>query len=222
MKETEKKLIIDLFKKINHISLQTPNKDYEAEKLIYNLSKNKNDAVYYMVQTLLVQDILIQELNDKVKILQDRISQYTTNNMSFLSNHVKQKVFDTSADSSISHSNNQHVHSKTVKPHIAEYHECNNTNQVAGSHSKGISSFLGTAIQTAIGVAGGMVAGNMLTNFLHHHDNNDHTSDDAHHIDVSNDHIDQPINNFFQIDDTQNEHFDTDDLDDVHDFDEEY
>lgn len=223
MKETEKKLIINLFKKINNISLQTPHKDSEAEKLINLLLKNQYDAVYYMVQTLLVQDILIQELNDKVKKLQDRISQASVQNTSFLSNHVKQNVRDLPVDNHILHNNNQHTYSKKVEPETSDYNYSNSNNNVSRSNSRGISGFLGTAIQTAIGVAGGMVAGNMLTGFLHNHEKEDHISDDSNNIDSSTDHMDHSINNFFQVDDdTHHENFDTDDLNDVHDFDENF
>ncbi|CAL4042425.1 Putative uncharacterized protein Yba2 [Buchnera aphidicola (Takecallis arundicolens)] len=221
MKETEKTLIINLFKKINNISLQTPHKDSEAEKLINILLKNQHDSVYYMVQTLLVQDILIQELNDKVKKLQDRISRFSVQNMSFLSDHVKQKVRNLPTDNHILHNSNKNTYSKKVEPEIAEYNYSNSNNTSGSNPRRGISSFLGTAIQTAVGVAGGMVAGNMLTNFLHNHEKESHILDDSNHVDSSTEHLDPSINNFFQVDDTH-ENLDTDDLDDVHDFDENF
>lgn len=222
MKETDKQLIINLFKKIKSISLQTPNKDPEAIKLINFLLQNHNDAVYYMVQTLLVQDIILEELNDKIKKLQNQEKQFSMKNTSFLSDDIKQKVRDLPIEKNISNDHSKSLYTKQVTPYNTNhtYHR-DNTPGTGG----GISSFLGNAVQTAVGVAGGMVAGNMLANFFNNHDKNSNDLNHSNDSEINNDHhINAPINNFFQIDDSDYSHDDhggTSDLDDMYDLEED-
>lgn len=234
MKETEKKLIIDLFKKIKNVELQTPNKDIEAEKLINFLLNNQNNAVYYMVQTILVQEIIIQELNDKIKKIENQTNNSISQSSSFLSDHLKNKILDMPIQNNSLY-NNKYDTYKKFESNILDTNYLNNKNNYSGSNTSGggISSFLGNALQTAVGVAGGMVAGNMITDFFQNHDkehdisNHENNSD---HIDTK-DHIDNSIHNNFLNPDTSddfnvdnNVHDDNsqdlniDDIDDTNDF----
>ncbi|WP_187306113.1 DUF2076 domain-containing protein [Buchnera aphidicola] len=220
MKTAEKQLIINLFKKIQNISLQTPNKDIEATKLINFLLQSQNDAIYYMVQTLLVQDIIIQELNDKIQKLENKENQCSTQNTSFLPDHVKEKVCKLPVYNDIQ-SNTKNHNAQNI-PHVKENTYFNNKDHVSNNTGGGISSFLGNAMQTAVGVAGGMVAGNILANILNNHDK---PSDTIHHnTDIgSSEHIDTPINNFFQVDDSNTtSEYPTEDSYDIYDLDEDF
>ncbi|CAL4319698.1 DUF2076 domain-containing protein [Buchnera aphidicola] len=226
MKDTEKLLIIELFNKLRNIENQTPEKDSAAEKMIDDLLKNHRNATYYMVQTLLVQDIIIKELTEKIKNLENKICKMNYRS-EFLSGEVKNNIANSvRRDDVLNKKNifsNQNVQNDSQDLKNSYTHHANqpvhNTNK--------ISSFLGNALQTAVGVAGGIVAGNMLSDFFHHgqdlnHNtqdiNSDHTQDSENHTNID------PVHNNFVgshhlNDSVNNDTPDTSDHDDVEDFD---
>ncbi|CAL4319769.1 DUF2076 domain-containing protein [Buchnera aphidicola] len=223
MKDSEKKLITDLFKKLKNISLDTPNKDTEAEKFINYLFQNSDDSLYYMVQTLLVQDMVIQELNRKNHQLKMK-SGVNKKSSSFLSNNSNNGFLGSNTRYNTNNMNDDHYDKQ-------KYFEKNNFDQnYSYNHGKcnksgGISSFLGNILQTTVGVAGGMVAGNMLTNLLYHHDFGSNASLHHHNHSLnlnSDDNVDHTNNSIHNTDTNQNDapvsHQDHDDYhDDYHD-----
>lgn len=223
MKNTEKQLIINLFKKIKDISLQTPNKDSEAIKLINFLLQNQNDAIYYMVQTLLVQDIVIQELNGKIQTLENQDKKKSIKSTSFLSDCIKQKVCDVPMNYNTSDENSNSLHTKKVIPYATQYNNSNYKDNVS-NNTGGISSFLGNAVQTAVGVAGGMVAGNMLANFFNGHDKENHLNHSINSDSTNTSHSDALVNNFLQVDDDSfhEDNFNSEDTGDMYDLDEDF
>ncbi|WP_343182642.1 DUF2076 family protein [Buchnera aphidicola] len=206
MNDTEKILIIDLFKKLKNIENETKNKDHEVEKLILQLSKSTNHAIYFMVQKILVQDLVIQELKNKLKEYKDKLYNQSKN-VNFLNENLKKNVLH---DSEIKNNNNisQPLFEKFRKTGLSNSDNFT-TDKSNIFHSKEsnsyTSNFLSNALQTALGVAGGMVAGNIITNLFnynHHIDNTGHKNDLNN--EYSADENSNSIKNIFLNSDTDN------------------
>ncbi|MCW5197304.1 DUF2076 domain-containing protein [Buchnera aphidicola] len=165
MKDEEKKMIKNLFCRLQNTEYQFPHRDQEAEKMIHNLSSKQSHSIYYMVQTILVQESVINRLNNAVKLLKNKNNNKNVNNTSFLSNQLHDDIFNHSSMENIQSSsspNTRQIQGGTENVQNGGIAK-NNT-----SRGGGTSSFLSNALQTAVGVAGGMVAGNMLTNLFNH------------------------------------------------------
>ncbi|CAL4042645.1 DUF2076 domain-containing protein [Buchnera aphidicola] len=170
MEQKEKILIEDLFNRLEDVEKKSSVRDVLAEKLIQELLVKQNNAPYYMTQIILVQEEAIKKLNERINQLESEIlltkdkekKNSTTSFLSglFGSNH------STSAPNNIKNtwgnsSGKQDYNSLPV----------NNipSGNIGTNNSSGhISSFLGSALQTATGVAGGMIMGNMLMNLFQH------------------------------------------------------
>ncbi|CAL4042411.1 Putative uncharacterized protein Yba2 [Buchnera aphidicola (Phyllaphis fagi)] len=161
MKDTEKTMIENLFSRLKHTENKTPNRDQEAERIIHNLSSKQVNSIYYMVQTILVQESIIHKLNNQVKLLQNAQNDRNNKNTEFLSSKLGNNIFNTKKDD---------INSNYRNDNKGKYYSSDNKDYSTTKNSMlgGVSSFLGNAVQTAVGVAGGMVAGNMLTNLFNH------------------------------------------------------
>lgn len=71
MTPDERQLISDLFDRMR--SYGAPEKDREAEDLIYRLSRQNPDALYVLVQSVLVQEQALQQSDARVQELEDRV-----------------------------------------------------------------------------------------------------------------------------------------------------
>ncbi|WP_343184156.1 DUF2076 family protein [Buchnera aphidicola (Ceratovacuna keduensis)] len=165
MNSEERTLIKNLFKKIDNIEKKFSKKDNEANDLILNLIKKNPNSHYYMVQSLLVQDEVILRLNNNIIDLKNKIEELKSfkkkTKRSFLSNFFnfnkndsidKKNVNDKSEY--ISNKNNNSNNDVNYKESCFSGHQNN-------------GSFLGNALQTAAGVAGGIAFGNLLTSLFH-------------------------------------------------------
>jgi hypothetical protein len=73
MTPEERRLIEDLFDRMQ--SFGTPEKDRDAERLIRERVRAMPDAVYMLTQSVLVQDQALQAANERVMDLEDRVRQ---------------------------------------------------------------------------------------------------------------------------------------------------
>ncbi|CAL4319670.1 Putative uncharacterized protein Yba2 [Buchnera aphidicola (Pterocallis alni)] len=170
MHDSEKLLIKDLFNRLLESESKLPNKDRRAEELIYSMLRKQNNSPYYMVQTILIQDVIIKELNNKITTLKKKMNSIRENDSTFLSNYLKSSILSKNQESNKA-SNKFNVApnmNETNKP-VSNRNRNTSQREIISSTSNrgGISSFFSSALQTAAGVAGGMVAGNILTDFLH-------------------------------------------------------
>ncbi|QCI17588.1 DUF2076 domain-containing protein [Buchnera aphidicola (Acyrthosiphon lactucae)] len=170
MKDEEKNLIENLFHRLKKTELNSCERDHLADDLIQNLVKKQPASSYYMVQTILIQETAIKKMNMKIEELKRRIKELNTEELnkksSFLSGFFKKKptaqmesndndLWRKKRDiSSSGHSN------ATILPTTQPLPTVNSSNRS--------SSFLSSALQTATGVAGGMILGNMLMNVFSH------------------------------------------------------
>lgn len=177
MKDQEKQLIENLFHRLKKTELNMSERDIPADNLIQNLVSKQPSAPYYMTQTILIQETAINKMNTKIQELEKRIkllnTEISNKKPSFLSS-----FFNTNANSSsqpISNDNNIWRNKEnTPCPHYSHLSTSSNTqqpipvvNNINGNSSRN-SGFLSSALQTATGVAGGMILGNMLMNIFNH------------------------------------------------------
>ncbi|WP_343189205.1 DUF2076 family protein [Buchnera aphidicola (Chaitoregma tattakana)] len=163
MNSEEKILIKNLFKKINSIEKKFSKKDSEANNLILDLLKKNPNSYYYIVQSLLVQDEVILRLNNninKLKIKIDELKKFKKNTKkSFLSNFFN-------SDKNDSENSNIRNNTDIKKNYVINNENKDNEKRSCFSQNNN-GSFLGNALQTAAGVAGGIAFGNLLTSLFH-------------------------------------------------------
>ncbi|WP_422667130.1 DUF2076 domain-containing protein [Buchnera aphidicola] len=219
MQDKEKKLIENLFNRLKTTELNSSPRDEEADILIKNLVKNQPSSSYYMIQTILIQETAIQKMNAKIEELKDQILKIESKNNikkpSFLSGFFSKK----NSSSPVYPSNNN-----TWKNDAAPVPQ-NINSSIPYNNNSSSSSFLSNALQTATGVAGGMILGNMLMNLFQHtkpeedifntiHDDSslDHSNSNVKNNEIDDDiHDSDLINNEYDHSD-----FDTSDNDVFH------
>ncbi|WP_367670791.1 DUF2076 domain-containing protein [Sodalis-like secondary symbiont of Drepanosiphum platanoidis] len=148
MKSEEKYLIYKLFKQLKKIEKINNVRDKDAEKIIYNFIQEQKTAPYYMTQSILLQESVINQLQEKIIKLEKKINEIKINNnkKNFLSNFFKKNKIDSSNESEFINSEHNSFILKKKNPIIR----------------KGLG-FMSGALQTAAGVAGGFFLGNFLT-----------------------------------------------------------
>ncbi|CAL4319850.1 DUF2076 domain-containing protein [Buchnera aphidicola] len=165
MDNKEKKLIEELFSRLRKAENTSSNRDENAEKFIYHCYAKQKNSIYYMIQTILVQEVAIKKLNQIIDHLKKNKSN-TTTKKTFLSGLLEKYMPYQKEESKILKNNNpiNNTYSENKSSESSSSPMNNNTFSTPSSSSHG--SFLGNALQTAAGVAGGMVAGNMLMNLF--------------------------------------------------------
>ncbi|WP_343128733.1 DUF2076 domain-containing protein [Buchnera aphidicola (Kurisakia onigurumii)] len=222
MKLNEKTLLENLFDRLKDTEKQFPDRNKEAEDLINNFLKQYPNSPYYIIQTVLVQESVINNLNDKVIKLEKDIKNMNKNikKPGFLSNFFKKcsggdkdnstpkSFIRGSSDLNDSRKSNPNYNMNNTNPN---YNYSNPNNSVSGG---GVSSFLGNVAQTAAGVAGGVVLGNIISNAFQ----SDKHTDFNHHDDTVNSSTEfHPDNSDFESEEntryTEEEIFETEDND---------
>ncbi|MXP56648.1 DUF2076 domain-containing protein [Pantoea sp. Mhis] len=158
MQAEEQRLIEGLFQRLKQTEQNASQRDSEAEKQIQKFIQQQPAAPYYMAQSILIQEAALNRLNEQIKNLQDRINQLQISQQSagkgFFGN-----LFRCNRNKTIQQPQSQ------MSP--LNYNNSYTTTQQPSSFPR-TSSFMSGALQTAAGVAGGVVLGNMLTNMFHH------------------------------------------------------
>ncbi|MCS3831435.1 hypothetical protein HNP10_000150 [Aeromonas veronii] len=140
MQQQEQGLIDGLFDRLRQAQARDSKRDQQAEQLIRQHLAQQPDAPYYMTQALLIQQAALTRLNDRVKELE--ASQNSSSGGSFLSG-----LFG---------SESSPPPRFTPPPATAPAQPASRT-----------SSFLGGALQTAAGVAGGVMLADMIGGLFH-------------------------------------------------------
>ncbi|RWR00615.1 hypothetical protein ED28_17285 [[Pantoea] beijingensis] len=156
MQSEEQRLIENLFSRLKQAETQSGTRDAAAETLIHQQIQQQPGAPYYMAQAILIQEAAMKKLNERINELESRVAQQPQQSSGgFLaglfgggSNNARQ----TPPPSGFS--GNSAPNSPTYAPPPAT--------------SSRATGFLGSALQTAVGVAGGVVMADMLTSLFHH------------------------------------------------------
>ncbi|WAI11943.1 MAG: DUF2076 domain-containing protein [Buchnera aphidicola (Macrosiphum albifrons)] len=171
MKDEEKNLIENLFHRLKKTELNSSERDESADNLIQNLVKKQPASSYYMTQTILIQETAIKKMSMKIEELKTKIKQLNTEELnkktSFLSSFFKKNPSPQVS------SNDNNIWQKKTDTLPNNYLNttslpANQSLPITNSNSGRSSSFLSSALQTATGVAGGMILGNMLMNVFNH------------------------------------------------------
>ncbi|MFM5530377.1 DUF2076 domain-containing protein [Aeromonas veronii] len=140
MQQQEQGLIDGLFDRLKQAQARDCKRDPQADQLIRQHLAELPDAPYYMTQALLLQQAALTRLNERVKELE--ASQSAPSGGSFLS--------------SLFGSESSPPPRFTPPPASAPAQPASRT-----------SSFLGGALQTATGVAGGVMLADMIGGLFH-------------------------------------------------------
>lgn len=154
MQPEEKQLIYGLFKRLKQTEYSTGSRDPEAERQIQSFVQQQPAAPYYMAQSLLIQEAALTRLNQQIQQLQNDVTQLKTTRQPSGRSFLK-GLFGGS------------------RPQLAPQPSTQDlspgyTSSRPSSNVLPGGSFMSNALQTAAGVAGGVVLGNMLTNMFHH------------------------------------------------------
>lgn len=157
MQYEEQQLINGLFQRLKQTEQQNSQRDADAERQIAEFVKQQPAAPYYMSQSILIQEAALKRLQSRVQALESELAaqkskQTTGGGGSFLGG-----LFGSSKNQSQPAENNWSPPPQPVQDYSRP--------AAAPSRSGG---FMAGALQTAAGVAGGVVLADMLTSMFHH------------------------------------------------------
>jgi len=190
MQREESQLIEGLFDRLKTTEAQTAPRDREAEALIQQRLREQPAAPYYMAQTMLIQEAAIKRLDQRVKELESQMAQVQQNRPSsggFLSSlfgggSSNQPAGGQASASAAPSRGWNDPGPAAPRPGNPGYAQSNpgyaqpspgyaqpapgyGAPQAAPSRMGG---FMGGALQTAAGVAGGVLAAQAISGLFHH------------------------------------------------------
>jgi hypothetical protein len=149
MDHQDRQAIEQLFGKIAQVESQSTSPDAQAAEFIRSQTARQPNAPYYMAQTIVVQEQALNAAQARIAELEHQLSSRPAGGGGFLSSlfgggqpqHRPQPY--------------QPQHTQGMPPHMAP-------GMGGMAPGRGGGGFLAGAAQTAMGVAGGVVLGNML------------------------------------------------------------
>lgn len=152
MQSQEQELIDQLFDRLKTAEAQDGARDSGAEAHIRERLRAQPNAAYYMAQTVLIQEAALKKLQARVTELEQSLAQATANPPRQESGSFLSGLFGGGSRPAATPPQAQ-----APAPSYGS----------APSTGRG-SSFLSGALQTAAGVAGGVMVADMLTGMFHH------------------------------------------------------
>ncbi|WP_210081259.1 DUF2076 domain-containing protein [Pantoea endophytica] len=163
MQSEEQQLIENLFSRLKQAETQSGPRDAGAEQLIKQHLQNQPGAPYYMSQAILIQEAALKKLNAQVTDLENRLAQAQ-----------QQQAPQQSSGGFLSSLFGGGSRPAALQqpawgnpPPQPQQQYAPAQQQSAAPAARG-TGFLGGALQTAVGVAGGVVMADMLTSMFHH------------------------------------------------------
>jgi hypothetical protein len=144
MDTTERQVIDDLFRKLRQVEEQTGPRDPEAEAHIRALTVRQPAAPYYMAQTIVMQEQALAVAQARLQDMESELKARPAGG-GFLAG-----LFGGGATP------DRRSHDVVGDPRVAAYAKPERGRQMGGT------GFLAGAMQTAVGVAGGMMLGSAL------------------------------------------------------------
>jgi len=185
MHSQESQLIEGLFDRLKTTEAQTAPRDREAEALIQQRLREQPAAPYYMAQAMLIQEAAIKRLDQRVKELESQMEQLQQNRPS--SGGFLSSLFGGGQSSSAQASSNNAAPSRGWndpgpaaprpgygQPNPGYAQPAPGYGQPAPGYAapqaapSRMGGFMGGALQTAAGVAGGMLAAEAISGLFHH------------------------------------------------------
>ncbi|MBP2170083.1 hypothetical protein J2125_003275 [Erwinia toletana] len=163
MQNEEQQLIENLFSRLKQAESQSAPRDAAAEKLIASQLQQQPGAPYYMAQAILIQEAAMKKLNERVNELESRLAQAQQQQPQQSSGGFLSGLFG--GGSRPSQPQQQPASSAWNSAPAQQQQPAYNAPAAGAARGTG---FLGGALQTAVGVAGGVVMADMLTSMFHH------------------------------------------------------
>lgn len=166
MQSEEQQLIESLFSRLKQAETQSGQRDAEAEKLIQQQVQQQPGAPYYMAQSILIQEAALKQLNNRVSELEAKLAQAQQQQPQQSSGGFLAGLFGGGNQRQQQPAQPQQNPWNSAPPQQQQQPAyAPAPAQAAPSATRG---FLGGALQTAVGVAGGVVMADMLTSMFHH------------------------------------------------------
>ncbi len=158
MEQQEKRMIEELFGKLQQAESQSGPRDAEAEALIRDAVAKQPAAPYYMAQAILVQENALENLNQRVHELEQELANRPAGG-GFLGG-----LFGGggTAASSSSSATARSVSGRPIGSNPAANSPAMGMNPNQAGQQRG-GGFMGSALQTAVAVAGGVMLANAVT-----------------------------------------------------------
>ncbi|MCL9672176.1 DUF2076 domain-containing protein [Citrobacter sp. MNAZ 1397] len=159
MQNEEQRLIEGLFQRLKQAEQQSGTRDGQADRLIAEFVRQQPSAPYYMAQSMLIQEAALKRLHAQIQDLQNEVASLKNSqqsgNGSFLSS-----LFGGGKSQPQQPANNWNSAPQQQPPQ----------QQAAPTYAQPAprsGGFMAGALQTAAGVAGGVVLADMLTSMFH-------------------------------------------------------
>ncbi|NUU67077.1 DUF2076 domain-containing protein [Enterobacteriaceae bacterium BIT-l23] len=171
MQSEEQRLIDGLFDRLQQAQDNSTARDEAAESRINEHLKRQPAAPYYMAQTILIQEAAVKQLNARIQELESQVrelEQAKPASGGFLAGLFgggQQSTPTRQTASAAPHGGSAPI------PGTSQYQQSaapGGYAQSAAPQATRGGGFMAGALQTAAGVAGGVVLGNMLTGMFQH------------------------------------------------------
>ncbi|CCP02290.1 DUF2076 domain-containing protein [Erwinia amylovora] len=162
MQNQEQQLIEGLFSRLKQAESQSAPRDSAAETLIQQQLRQQPGAPYYMAQTILIQEAALKQLNGRIGELEARLTQMQQQQPQQSSGGFLSGLFGGG-----SRSQPQQQPPAASSAWGAPSAQPSLQQPPAAAATSAGRGFLGGALQTAAGVAGGVVLADMLTSMFH-------------------------------------------------------
>ncbi|CAI2060146.1 MULTISPECIES: DUF2076 domain-containing protein [Serratia] len=174
MRSEEQQLIDGLFSRLKEAQTQTGQRDIQAEQQINQHIREQPSAPYYMAQAMIIQEAALKRLDQQVKQLENQVTQLQkTANSQQSSGGFLAGLFGAGNRNAPSpqeqyQAQQQNNAAWNGQPQAGYTPQQPNYAQPQQATPSRAGGFLGGALQTAAGVAGGVVLADMLTGMFRH------------------------------------------------------
>ncbi|MDI7661683.1 DUF2076 domain-containing protein [Cronobacter universalis] len=175
MQSEEQRLIDGLFDRLKTASENSAPRDADAERWIEQHMRTQPGAAYYMAQTLLIQEAAMKQLNGRIQALETEVAQLkqSASRQQSSGGFLAGLFGGNKSEPEVPRPQATPRGSDPI-PGAQQYQSAPQAGyapQAAAQYNNAPrgGGFMAGALQTAAGVAGGVVLGNMLTSMFSHH-----------------------------------------------------
>ncbi|AVJ16466.1 DUF2076 domain-containing protein [Serratia rhizosphaerae] len=169
MQSEEQRLIDGLFGRLKEAETKTGQRDAQAEQQINRHLSEQPAAPYYMAQAIIIQEAALKQLDQRVKELEGQVTQLQQNG-------AGQQSSGGFLAGLFGGGTGRSAPSPQAQAQARQQNNAAWNNQPQGGYApqqqqatpSRAGSFLGGALQTAAGVAGGVMLADMLTGMFRH------------------------------------------------------
>jgi len=160
MQNEEQRLIEGLFQRLKQAEQQSGARDSQADHMIAEFVRQQPSAPYYMAQSILIQEAALKRLHAQIQDLQNEVASLKNSQQSGGGGSFLSSLFGGGKSQPQQPANNWNSAPQQQPPQ----------QQAAPTYAQPAArsgGFMAGALQTAAGVAGGVVLADMLTSMFH-------------------------------------------------------